>query len=278
VAEIVSAAATSHILMSRAGAETAADRVFEGMLRIGRHVRASKPDVLVVISSDHMFNVAPGTAAPFLVGCGDSFVPFGDMDIPRETYRGKPDFASGLVGFAWKCGINVQRLESLRPDHGTAIPLLFANPDRDIPVVPVLVNYDRDPPPSPAEGRQLGSTIREFIALERPAGERVALVAAGGLSHWVGFEGPTINEGFDRRFLESMRGGQLDEWNASPAADIRRGGGNGGLEVISWLTMAAAVPRSRAEVIYYEPMPSWLTGMGGVVMTEDPKRTSRSPS
>jgi hypothetical protein len=30
--------------------------------------------------------------------------------------------------------------------------------------------------------------------------------------------------------------------------------------------MTSAVPNARAEVVYYEPMPSWMTGMGGVVM------------
>ena len=96
MAKVVSAVATSHILMSRAGAEAAADRVFEGMLEIGRHVRASQPDVVVIISSDHMFNIGPSVPAPFLVACGASFVPFGEMDIPREEYRGEPAFASDL--------------------------------------------------------------------------------------------------------------------------------------------------------------------------------------
>jgi 2'-aminobiphenyl-2,3-diol 1,2-dioxygenase large subunit len=265
VAELVSAVATSHVLMSPAGAERPAESVFDGMLTIGRHVRASKPDVIVVVSSDHLFNLRPDMTAPFYVATGERFVPFGDMDIPRDEYRGDPEFALRLIDYARLRGIPVQPLETLRPDHGTAIPLLFANPDRDARVVPLLVNYDLAEVPSPAECSRLGNVLREFIAL-RPAGERVAIVAAGGLSHWVGYERPPINEDFDRRFLESMRSGDVDGWRRLSAAEIRDEAGNGGLEIMSWLLMTSAVPNARAEVVYYEPMPSWMTGMGGVVM------------
>jgi 2'-aminobiphenyl-2,3-diol 1,2-dioxygenase, large subunit len=264
--KIVSAVATSHILMSKNGAEEPAARVFDGMMRIGRHVRESKPDVIVIISNDHMFNVGPEISAPFLIACGERFVPFGEMDIPREEFRGKPEFASALASFAEQNGSPLYRLDTLRPDHGTAVPLLFANPNRDIAVLPIFVNYDRNPPPSPTDCWKLGTLLQHFITLARPKDERVAVIGAGGLSHWVGYENTTINEEFDRRFLSAMESGDLKEWRARPAADIRREGGNGGLEIMSWLTMAAVVPEARAEVVYYEPMPSWMTGMGGVVM------------
>lgn len=264
--KLVSAVATSHVLMSVQGAEVPAGRVFDGMMRIGRHVRDSRPDVIVVISNDHMFNVGPEVTARFLVACGGEFVPFGEMDIPREAYRGEPGFASALAQFVAQNNLEVRRLETLRPDHGTVVPLLFANPDRDTAIVPLFVNYDRLPPPAPADCWRLGTLLRDFIATARPPGERVALIAAGGLSHWVGYENASINEAFDRRFLEAMQSGDLASWCARPAADIEREAGNGGLEIMSWLAMAAVVPEARARIVYYEPMPSWMTGMGGVVM------------
>jgi protocatechuate 4,5-dioxygenase beta chain/2'-aminobiphenyl-2,3-diol 1,2-dioxygenase large subunit len=251
--------------MSSAGAEAPARRVFDGMLTIGRHVRASRPDVIVVVSSDHMFNVRPGMTAQCYVGCAATYVPFGDMDIPRDEYRGAPAFGRALVDYAKLRGVSAEPLEVLRPDHGTAIPLLFANPDRDAAVVPLLINYDLAETPSPADCARVGSVLREFIA-SRPANERVAIVAAGGLSHWVGYENPRVNEDFDRSFLDAMCAGELGGWRHASAAEIRHDAGNGGLEIMSWLLMAAAVPTARAEVVYYEPMPSWMTGMGGVVM------------
>jgi 2'-aminobiphenyl-2,3-diol 1,2-dioxygenase, large subunit len=264
--KLVSAVATSHVMMSPKGAEAQAQRVLEGMLRIGRSVRASRPDVIVIISNDHMFNVGPQIDAPFLMACGERFTPFGEMDIPREEYRGAPAFARGFIEYSAQGGSPIAPIEALRPDHGTAIPLLFTNPDREIAVAPLFVNYDLPRPPSPLDCRRLGELLREFIHERRPQDERVALVAAGGLSHWVGYEDATINEDFDRRFLAAMERGDLGGFQAYPAAAIRREAGNGGLEVMSWMMMAAAVPQARAEIVYYEPMASWMTGMGGVVM------------
>src|SRR5262249_48038684 len=141
MAELASVAVTSHILMSPKSVEEQASRIFDGMMQVGRHIRASKPDVLVIVSSDHLFNVRLGTPSRFLVGTGASFTPFGEMDVPREVFPGHPAFAHSFVDFASSAGVSVAPIEPLNPDHGTAIPLLFANPDHDIPVVPVLVNY-----------------------------------------------------------------------------------------------------------------------------------------
>ncbi len=266
MAKVVSAVATSHILMSPQGAEAPAQRVFDGMLSIGRHVRDSKPDIVVVISNDHMFNIGPSVSAPFLVATCERMTPFGEMDIPREEYRCDAAFATGFAEFASRHDLPVQKLRNLRPDHGVAVPLLFANPDRDAAVVVIFVTTDRDPPPAPADCWKLGARLERFVSLSRPRDERVAIVAAGGLSHWVGYEDASINEAFDRSFLAAMECGDLSEWRGRSASDIRSEGGNGGMEIMSWMAMAAAVPGARAKTLYYEPMPSWMTGMGGVVM------------
>jgi 2'-aminobiphenyl-2,3-diol 1,2-dioxygenase, large subunit len=266
MAEIVCAAATSHILMSPAGAEEPASRVFEGMLRVGRHVRESRPGVIVLISNDHMFNIGPTVTAPFLVGSAPSFVPFGEMDIPRDEYRGDPRFADGLVAHAARQGITIERLTTLQPDHGTAVPLLFVNPDRDAAVVPLLVNHARDGGVAAGECWRLGELLGGFITAFQPTTARVAIVGTGGLSHRVGYEGSGIDERFDRGFLEDFVRGDLAGWRTRSAGDIEAAAGNGGVEIMNWLIAAAAVPRARAEIVYYEPMPSWLTGMGGAVL------------
>ena len=50
-------------------------------------------------------------------------------------------------------------------------------------------------------------------------------------------------------------------------AEILEAAGNGGLEVSAWITLAGAVSGARGERLYYEPMPSWASGMGGVALT-----------
>jgi aromatic ring-opening dioxygenase catalytic subunit (LigB family) len=266
MAEIVAAVATSHILMSPAGADAAAARVFEGMQRVGRHVQAARPDVIVLVSNDHMFNIGPEASAPFFVGCAPDYVPFGEMDIPREEYRGDPRVALGLADHCQRRGLALERLAALKPDHGIAVPLLFVNPRREAAVVPVLVNHSRDGGIPPTECWYFGQLLGEYLAALTPATLRVALVGAGGLSHRVGYDTPRIDEDFDRAFLADFERGNLGRWRRMGAAEIEAVAGNGGVEIMNWMIVAAAVPRAAAETVYYEPMPSWMTGMGGAVL------------
>ena len=252
--EIVSAVATSHILMSPKGAEEPAQRVFDGMLRIGRHVRDSKPDIVVVISNDHMFNVGPDVTAPFLIACCERMTPFGEMDIPREEYRCDAGFATAFADSPAATAAAADSSPSLRPDHGTAVPLMFANPNRDAAVVPVFVNYDRDPPPTPAECWRLGSLLERFVAAApASSASRSSLPAACR----TGSATKTPRSTRRSTGAFSSDGARRSRaWRARDAADIRREAGNGGLEIMSWMAMAAAVPGARAETLYYEPMPS----------------------
>ncbi len=67
--------------------------------------------------------------------------------------------------------------------------------------------------------------------------------------------------------LNAIIGGCAAELARKSAGEVVEQGGNGGLEVVSWLIAAATVPGSAGEIIYYEPIPEWFTGMGGVVLT-----------
>jgi protocatechuate 4,5-dioxygenase beta chain len=45
-------------------------------------------------------------------------------------------------------------------------------------------------------------------------------------------------------------------------AYVLREGGNGAFEIRNWIVAMAAMPRFRGEVICYEPVPEWITGLG----------------
>ena len=71
--------------------------------------------------------------------------------------------------------------------------------------------------------------------------ERVALVGAGGLSHWIG--NPRvgdIDEDFDRWFLTGWRSAELDDVLDMPDEEIELAG-NGTHEIRSWLAVAGAM-------------------------------------
>ena len=47
-----------------------------------------------------------------------------------------------------------------------------------------------------------------------------------------------------------------------PDETVEAEGGNGCLEIKNWICALGALPGSRAELIVYEAMPEWVTGMG----------------
>jgi 2'-aminobiphenyl-2,3-diol 1,2-dioxygenase large subunit len=254
--------------MSPAGIVDKARHVVNGIKEIGRRVRTTNPDILMVISSDHMFNLNLALQPPFCVGVSDTFLPFGDMDIEQLPRRGSRGFAQAFVERAALSGFDVAKAEEFRPDHGIALPLTMIDPDRKIPIVPLLVNINMDPSPTPSRCYALGNALRAAIESDRPEDERVAIVATGGLSHWLNIpRHGEVSEQFDRYVMNAIISGRAPELARMSCAEIVAQGGNGGLEILNWLIAAATVPGRSGEIIYYEPIPEWFTGMGGIVLT-----------
>ena len=72
-----------------------------------------------------------------------------------------------------------------------------------------------------------------------PGDERIALVGAGGLSHWVGVPRVgDIDEEFDRWFLDRLAKGEVESI-LDMADDEIALAGNGAHEIRSWVAVAA---------------------------------------
>lgn len=264
MARIVGAFAMSHQLGSPDGVEAQSERVFQGMREIGRRIRALSPSVLLIVSSDHLNNFSLTRPTPFAVGTAERFTPLGDMGLPRDPVPGAPAFARDFIAFAREAGVEISAVDPLRPDHGVMIPLGIIDPERRIPAVPLYVNTIFYPEPTPADSRRLGETIRDYVDMLGSA-DRVVLVGAGGLSHWVGTpEEGTINEAWDHDFIDDLAERRIDALAARSNQQILVEAGNGGLEVNAWIAVAAALPGATTERIFYEPIQQWATGMAGV--------------
>lgn len=262
---LVAAGACSHILMAPDGVEERANRIVAGIKELGRRLLAKKPDLIVVVSSDHMFNINLSLQPPFCVGVADEYVPFGDMEIPRDPRPGHRAFAEAFVAHAAARGFDLAKAEELHPDHGIALPMLLMDPARKVPIVPLIVNINMEPAPSAARCHALGAVLRETIERMRPTNERVAILATGGLSHWLNIpRHGEVSESFDRHVLTCFEQGATQQLAGLSTPQIIEQGGNGGLEIINWLLAAGAAPEWRGETVYYEPMPEWFTGMGGM--------------
>jgi aromatic ring-opening dioxygenase catalytic subunit (LigB family) len=268
---IVGGFATSHVLFPPTGVEGQAERVLNGMLEIRARVRALKPDLIVLASSDHLNNFSLAMQVTLAVGIADEFTTLGDSGAPVTTFRGRRDFAEGFVRAAARRDFDLVQVEELRPDHGMAIPRLLVDPAGEVPVVPVYINANMPTPPSPARCLRLGGVLKDYVEEVRPAGERVVVIGAGGLSHWLCLpEQGKVAEAFDEDFIERMVRGEAPALAELSAEDILEASGNGGLELTAWLFMAGSLPGVRGEKLYYEPIPEWISGMGGVSLIPEP--------
>ncbi len=266
--QIVGSFAMSHTLGAPDGIEPQAERVFQGMREVGRRLRDTQPDVVVILTSDHLNNFSLEHPAPLAVATDDSFTPYGDMGIPTDPIKGNSAFARQLQQYATQQQIPLAEVEHVRPDHGVMIPVAISDPQRQLAIVPLYINTVFDPAPSSAECWQLGQMLRRFIEQERPDTERVALLACGGLSHWPGApEEGQINEAWDRHFMAQLVGDEVPEFEQWSNEEILHKGGSGGLEINAWIALAGAAPALRGEVLFYEAIPEWATGMDGLSLS-----------
>jgi hypothetical protein len=141
-----------------------------------------------------------------------------------------------------------------------AVPLHFLLPSGDVPLVTIYTNCAAPPLPTPRRCHEVGAHVGAFIR-SRPSDERVALIASGGISHWVGTpETGRINADWDHWVLDHIARGDLEPLLSLTHDEIERDGGNGGQEIRNWLGLLGAVPGWKGEVLSYEPVDEWIIG------------------
>jgi 2'-aminobiphenyl-2,3-diol 1,2-dioxygenase, large subunit len=264
---IVGAYAMSHVLGTPEGLAEPSERVFQGMREIGARLRAARPDLIIVLTSDHLNNFEIKRPMPLAIGVAETYAPYGDMGLPTTPFRGNATVAQGLLHAAQAAGIDLQPVSDVKPDHGMMIPLGIVDPDHAIRAFPLYINTVCNPAPTPDACWRLGTVLRHYVEQTLPRDFRVALLAGGGLSHWLGVpEEGRVNEAWDRWFMDVLNRGDGAALSRLDNPSILRDGGNGGLEVNAWIALAGAVPGARGETIFYEAIPAWASGMAGVTL------------
>lgn len=212
MAEIVAAIATSHVPLMETHFNAApadkARRVVAGFERLGGVVREARPDVLVVIAPDHFRTFFMDVMPAFCVGLGAAVQGWGDWCLPRYELKIHQGLGSAILTGAMESGFDLAYSLNMPLDHGFIMPLHHLELPPDLTIVPLFVNCAAPPLPTMERCRQLGGVIAQTIAAYDPD-VRVALVASGGLSHWVPF--PKIDEiktEFDELMLDVMVNGR----------------------------------------------------------------------
>jgi aromatic ring-opening dioxygenase catalytic subunit (LigB family) len=270
MAELVAAFVASHAPLITANPESAEqgqkERIHDAMRRLHEELVAARPTALVICSNEHFTNFFYDNLPPFCVGVADGYQ--GPVEtwlrVPQGRVPGQPELGQWLVKEALEHDFDLSFSHELRLDHGMMTVLHFLTPAMDVPVVPIIQNCAVKPMPTLRRCYQLGQELRRAVQAWDAPGERVALVGAGGLSHWVGLpQMGQLNEEFDRWFLQLMAEGRAAEALSLTEEQIETAG-NGAHEIRSWLTIAGAMGDRPAEVLAYEGIQAWSTGMGAV--------------
>ena len=273
MAEIVAALLTSHAPLitgkPEIGKPEQRDRLYAGFHELRRRLAATRPDLIVMFVNDHLQNFAYNNLPAFCVGLADAYdAPSAGgarlMRLAPRKIPGAPDWSMALLEQALAAGIDFAYSYEIESWDELSVPLHFLTPEGGVPIAPVYTNCGAPPLPTPRRCHEVGAFVGDFVR-SRPATERIALVATGGVSHWVGTpETGRINPDWDHRVLDHVARADIEPLLDWSWAEIERDGGNGGQEIRNWLALLGAVPGWKGEVLAYEPVAEWITGCATV--------------
>ena len=222
-----------------------------------------------MLVNDHLQNFPYSNLPAFCVGLADSYEapsPGGGrfMRIPARTLRGEPAWAMALLEAGLDAGFDFAYSYEIESWDELSVPLHFLTPAGDVPIVPIYTNCAAPPLPRLRRCHEMGAFVGRFVR-EHPASRRIALVASGGISHWVGTpDTGRINPEWDHRILDHIARADIEPLLRLTHAEIERDGGNGGQEIRNWVALMGAVPGWKGEVLAYEPVAEWITGCATV--------------
>jgi hypothetical protein len=248
----------------------------QGLDRLSAELQAAQPDVVIVVGDDQeeLFRRTNIPAMAIYYGAEIVTRPLESMEVPRwllatgvgrgyamdlpRRHPGAPVFGRFLIEQLTDAGFDLGAVsafqdpneEGLGHAYGFVIQRLLGG--RPIPLIPVLLNTYYPPnTPSPARCYQLGQALRR--AIERSTDDlRVAIIASGGLSHFV------CDEELDRRVLAALHAGDADVLRNIPRAALNAGSS----EIANWVTVAGSMETRACKWSEYVPVRRTPAGTG----------------
>ena len=248
-------------------------RVREAHEALRSQLADEKPDALIVIGDDQNenFTAMLPQIAIFVGAPGKSLRLGGHFAKGNREYAVHRELAQSLCIRGVEEGFDIAAITEFNPEelksHAHVQILEAFASSEGIPVVLIFVNAIHVPAIEPGRCFALGQMIARAIA-GRPALERVAICASGGLSHftagypWKAYTGAytygDISEDFDRHAIRLMLAGEGEQLSKLSSADLMS---HGDIEMRAWITLLGAMGAIPPRLMVYEPFYRAVTGM-----------------
>lgn len=244
--------------------------------RLADELEAAAPNLVICVGDDQaeLFSLANMPSVSIFYGDRIVTHPWGEVDehMPAwktaaarsygmdtvHSYPGARAFAlaliEGLIGrevdIAAAAEVVDPKSAGFGHAYGFIIERLFRG--RSIPMVPLLLNtYFPPNVPTAARCHDIGRRLRATVEA-MPEQTRVAVIASGGLSHFV------TDEQLDRGVLEALRMHDAKYLRSVPSAALKAGSS----EILNWILAAGAIEHLASAWIEYQPIYRTPAGSG----------------
>lgn len=182
-----------------------------------RRLKDARPDVIVVIASDHLNQWFMDNMPAFLVGkapiAGGPF-PHEQRNFGVAPYKTAIDaaLAKWFVAEGFTEGVDFAFSDEFMIDHAFTVPLNFVRPEMDLPIVPIWTNVMAPPLPPADRFYEVGKKLARLIQ-RWPTHQRVAVLTSGHLAVEVGGPKPytagSTDEEFDLMMMRFIEAGDV---------------------------------------------------------------------
>jgi 3-O-methylgallate 3,4-dioxygenase len=249
------------------------ESIQESIEVLQRRLDEAAPDTIIVIGDDQRELFLEDNTPTFAVYTGAEL-----WDYPVDTGKWPPS----LQKAAWAIHADQAEKYATNPDMAASLAESLAHSDFDVAVIreqtqkrpighaytfvnrrlgaqakkaamlPILLNTYY-PPNQPSASRcvQLGRAIGRFVK-DYPGNSRVAVVASGGLSHFI------VEEDLDARVLSAIRRNAIDELKSIPRESLQAGSS----EILNWIVCAAACEEFGLAMDFESYLPVYRTTVG----------------
>ena len=242
--------------------------------RLADALEQANPDVVIIVGDDQAELFSSDNQPAFAVYHGEEIITYrgkygndapdwmrqvGRGYLMDDVYRlpGDPGLAVQLIEGLMDQEVDVASAASVTDPakagfghaYGFIVKRLFC---RSIPVVPVLLNtYFAPNVPTAARCYDVGRKLRAVVEA-MPGEQRIAVIASGGLSHFV------VDEELDLRVIEALKARDVQTLRSIPRAALK----SGSSETLNWILTAGAVDAMPMRMAEYQALYRTEAGTG----------------